>query len=256
MTNTLAWPAWPRDGSTAITARASRCTIPPPGADMTACLARASSGSTAMRAPESTIEALMALQAVSTDPVAQRYVAYKPQQPNVNSWQVLEAETAAQVKGDPVSSYKSGQSTGEAQWSNGHYIAIGPNDAFMQQFSVPAAGKYYLYTAYLRQSAAGKEFTAEVLHAPAPPTIDGDLGDWSAAQPLSATSTANIVRGAAGWGGADKDAFVGYLMWDETNLYVAARVFDPEHSQTETGPSVWKGDTLWVYLDTNKIVVA
>ena len=41
-------------------------------------------------------------------------------------------------------------------------------------------------------------------------------------------------------------------MWDETNLYVAARVFDPEHSQTETGPSVWKGDTLWVYLDTNR----
>ncbi len=201
---------------------------------------------------ESTIEALMALQAVSDDPIAQRYLAYKPQHANANSWQVLEAETAAQIKGDPVSSYKSGQSTGEAQWSNGHYIAIGPNDVFTQQFSVPEAGKYYLYTAYLRQSAAGKEFTAEVLRASAPPSIDGDLGDWSAAQPLSATSTANIVRGAAGWGGADKDAFVGYLMWDENNLYVAAHVFDPEHSQTETGPSVWKGDTLWVYLDTNR----
>jgi hypothetical protein len=199
---------------------------------------------------ESTIEALMALQAVSANPLAQRYLAYKPQ--HVNSWQVLEAETAAQIKGDSITSYKAGQSTGEAQWSNGHYIAIGPNDAFDQQFSVPEAGRYYLYAAYLRQSAAEKEFTAEALRAPSPPAIDGDLGEWSAAQPLSATSTANILRGVAGWGGADKDAFVGYLMWDEHNLYVAARVFDPEHSQAETGPSVWKGDTLWVYLDTNR----
>ena len=96
----------------------------------------------------------MALQAVSADPLAQRYLAYKPQ--HANSWQVLEAETAAQEKGDPLSSYKSGQSTGEAQWSNGHYIAIGPNDVFTQQFGVPEAGRYYLYAAYLRQSAAGK----------------------------------------------------------------------------------------------------
>ena len=54
-------------------------------------------------------------------------------------------------------------------------------------------------------------FNAEALRASAPPAIDGDLGEWSAAQPLSATTTANILRGAAGWGGADKDAFVGYL---------------------------------------------
>jgi hypothetical protein len=199
---------------------------------------------------ESTIEALMALQAVSANPLAQSYLVYKPH--SGNSWQVLEAETAAQIKGDPVSSYKSGQSTGEAQWSNGHYISIGPDDAFTQQFSVPDAGRYYLYAAYLRQSAATKEFTAEALRSPAPPVIDGSLDGWSAAQPLSATSTANILRGAAGWGGADKDAFVGYVMWDDLNLYVAARVFDPEHSQAETGPSVWKGDALWVYLDTNR----
>jgi hypothetical protein len=97
-----------------------------------------------------------------------------------------------------------------------------------------------------------REFVAEALHAPSPPAIDGDLGEWSAAQPLSATTTANIVRGAAGWGGPDKDAFTGYVMWDEQNLYVAARVFDPEHRQNEIGPSVWKGDTLWIYLDTNR----
>ena len=106
--------------------------------------------------------------------------------------------------------------------------------------------------AYLRQAAARSEFVVEAVRAASPPTIDGDLDDWSAAQPLSATTQTNILRGSAGWGGADKDAFVGYVMWDEQNLYIAARVFDPEHRQPETGPSVWKGDTLWVYLDPNR----
>jgi hypothetical protein len=41
-------------------------------------------------------------------------------------------------------------------------------------------------------------------------------------------------------------------MWDDDNLYIAARVFDPEHGQAETGPSVWKGDVLWVYMDSNR----
>jgi hypothetical protein len=41
-------------------------------------------------------------------------------------------------------------------------------------------------------------------------------------------------------------------MWDDQNLYVAARVLSPTHNQTETGPSVWKGDTLWIYLNPHR----
>ncbi len=41
-------------------------------------------------------------------------------------------------------------------------------------------------------------------------------------------------------------------MWDEQNLYVAARVLSPTHHQTETGPSVWKGDALWIYLNPQR----
>ena len=201
---------------------------------------------------ESTIEALMALQGIATDPQSQTYLRYKPQAGGSRGWQVIEAETARQTKGDRVASYKAAQGTGEARWSGEHYITIGPNDAFGQDFNVAATGSYYLYVAYLRRAAAQKEFVAEAAHASSPPTIDGDLGDWSATQPLSATAQSNILRGSAGWGGADKDAFVGYVMWDEQNLYAAARVFDPEHRQTEIGPSVWKGDTLWVYLDANR----
>jgi hypothetical protein len=199
---------------------------------------------------ESTIEALMALQAVNADPVASNYVHY--QSNDANSWQILEAENARQTRGDAVQSYKAAEGTGEARWSNGHYILLDGTNSFTQEFTVPEAGPYYLYVAYLRQGMPRQGLTVEALRATTPPTIDGDLGEWRAAQTLSATTTANILRGAAGWGGPDKDAFLSYVMWDDQNLYVAAKVFSPTHRQTEIGPSVWKGDTLWIYLDTRR----
>ena len=192
----------------------------------------------------------MALQAVNADPVASRYILYQPD--TGNPWQVLEAENARQTRGDPVKSYRAAEGTGEARWSNGHYILLGATDSFTQEFTVTDAGPYYLYVAYLRQGLPHEGLTVEAVKAATPPTIDGDLAEWTAAQPLSVTTIANILRGAAGWGGPDKDAFIGYMMWDNQNLYVAARVLSPTHRQTEIGPSVWKGDTLWIYLDTRR----
>ena len=199
---------------------------------------------------ESTIEALMALQAINEDPVASLYLLY--QSAAGNSWQVMEAENARQTRGDPVESYRAAEGTGEARWSNGHYILLGSADSFAQEFTVPDAGSYYLYIAYLRQELSREEFTVEAIQAATAPVLDGDLGEWTAAQLLLVNTTANILRGTAGWGGPDQDAFFSYVMWDDKNLYVAAQVLSPTHHQTEIGPSVWKGDTLWIYLDTRR----
>jgi hypothetical protein len=199
---------------------------------------------------ESTIEALMALQAVNEDPIASRYILY--QTDAADPWQVLEAENARQTRGDRVKSYRAAEGTGEARWSNGHYILLGSTDSFTQEFSVPDAGSYYLYIAYLRQGMPREGLTVEAVQATTPPAIDGDLSEWTVAQPLPVRTTANILRGTAGWDGPDQDAFVGYVMWDDQNLYVAARVLSLTHRQTEIGPSVWKGDTLWIYLDTRR----
>ena len=199
---------------------------------------------------ESTIEALMALQAMNIDPIASRYVLYRSV--TAIPWQVLEAENASQTRGDKVQSYRAAEGTGEARWSNGHYILLGSSESFIQEFTVPEAGLYYLYVAYLRQGLPHEGLTVETVKAATPPTIDGNLDEWTVAQPISATTIANILRGAVGWGGPDKDAFVGYMMWDDQKLYVAARVLSPTHHQTEIGPSVWKGDTLWIYLDTRR----
>ena len=114
------------------------------------------------------------------------------------------------------------------------------------------AGSYYLYIAYLRQGLPREDFTVEALQAATPPEIDGDLDEWTNAQLLLVNTTDNILRGAAGWGGPDQDAFFSYVLWDNKNLYVAAQVLSPTHHQNEIGPSVWKGDTLWIYIDTRR----
>jgi hypothetical protein len=199
---------------------------------------------------ESTIEALMAIQAVTADPVASRFVRYMPG--TNNSWQVLEAENARQLQGDMVQTYKAAEGTGEARWSNGHYILVDSGDSFVQDFTIPSPGSYYLYVAYLRQGVPREGLSVEAVRSSSPPVIDGDLSEWSITQPISVTTTANILRGAAGWGGPDSDAFIGFVMWDDQYLYIAADVRSPTHHQAETGPSVWKGDALWVYLNPHR----
>ena len=148
---------------------------------------------------ESTIEALMALQAVNADPVASRYltIGLPPAIPG-KFWK---RRMPARLRGDAVQSYRAAQGTGEARWSNGHYILLGPADSFTQEFTVPDGGSYYLYIAYLRQGLPREDFSRGGAAAATPPAIDGDLSEWTAAQPLPVTTTANILRGAAGWGG-------------------------------------------------------
>ncbi len=145
---------------------------------------------------ESTIEALMAIQAVTADPVASRYLRYLPDA--ANTWQVLEAENARQTRSDVVQSYQGAEGTGEARWSNSHYILLGSADSFTQEFTVPDAGSYYLYVAYLRQSQPHEGLSVEAVQASSSLSIDGDLGEWSITQPLSVTTKANILRGAEG----------------------------------------------------------
>ena len=103
----------------------------------------------------------MALQAVNSDPVASGYLHYQAN--TGGTWQVLEAENALRTRGDPVQSYRSAQGTGEARWSNSHYIELGSEDSFVQEFNVTEAGSYYLYIAYLRQGLPREDFTVEAL---------------------------------------------------------------------------------------------
>jgi len=195
---------------------------------------------------ESTIEGLYTLLLVADDPVANPYLHYRPvETPPVL---IVEVEDGTKIAGDAT--YGQREWTGEARFSNGHYYGLKTGDSVSVTVPIPADGDYLLYASHLRRAVPKPEQVAEAIRAPEPVVIDGQLDEWAPAQPLPANSREQILRGAAGWPGAEQASFALTWMWDDTNLYVAAQVRDPTHVQNDTGPSVWRGDALWLYFDT------
>jgi hypothetical protein len=195
---------------------------------------------------ESTIEALYSLLLLADDPLASQYLNLRPvETPSVL---VAEVEEGVKVAGDAV--YGQRDWTGEARFSNGRFYSFKAGDTVSMTLPIPADGDYLVYASHLRRAVPKLERVAEAIRAPEPVNVDGELGEWATTQPLPVNSPEQILRGAAAWPGAEQASFTLYWMWDETNLYVAAELRDPKHVQNDSGPSVWRGDTLWLYLDT------
>jgi hypothetical protein len=208
-------------------------------------------GSTAFRVnrnsgAESTIEALYTLLLVADDSLAGQYLTMRP----IETPAVLIAEVEDGVKLTGDAAYGQRDWTGEARFSNGRYYSLKAGDAISLTVPIPADGDYLIYASHLRRAVPKLERVAEALRASGPVNVDGELDEWTAAQPLPVNSAEQILRGAAAWPGPEQASFHLYWMWDEANLYVAAELRDSEHVQNDTGPSVWRGDTLWLYLDT------
>ncbi|NLF79402.1 MAG: hypothetical protein GX573_27225 [Chloroflexi bacterium] len=194
---------------------------------------------------ESTIEALMALQAVSQVPLAARYLDYH--EVAVRPYVRVEAETGEPVAGQP--DFRERDWTGEAYFSFGKYYSLGAGDVLEIPFEIPAAGDYWLYIAHQRQAIASEETTLVATRAAAPPVIDGALDEWAEVPVFSANTARQFLRGAGLWRGPDVDSFDVQFMWDDQNLYLATTVRDPVFEQPEIGPSVWSYDVLWGYID-------
>jgi hypothetical protein len=80
-----------------------------------------------------------------------------------------------------------------------------------------------------------------------PPTIDGNLAEWSG---VAAVTSANRVYSVAGWDGSDDLTAVWQLAWDNNNLYVAVTVTDDKHVQTASGNQIFRGDSVDMQFDT------
>ena len=195
---------------------------------------------------ESTIETLYSLMLVDQDPIASQYLDFLAihMPPTI----IEEMENGEKVAGNAT--YGKREWTGEARFSGGHYYGLKPGDAVEVKVNIPADGEYLVYASHLRRAAPKPERVAEVMRAPEPVTIDGVLDEWGPAQPLPVDSREQILRGAASWPGPEVASFTLYWMWDDEYLYVASNVRDPEHVQNDTGPSAWRGDTQWLYLNT------
>jgi hypothetical protein len=101
---------------------------------------------------ESTIEGLLALMNAVNDPVARRYLGYD-RVLSRTTYQKVEAEAgslggaAAVVK--PNSAW-----TGEALWSNGQYVDLGPGGSVAILVRAPAPGRYLLQLVFDKQPGA------------------------------------------------------------------------------------------------------
>ena len=84
-------------------------------------------------------------------------------------------------------------------------------------------------------------------------TIDGDLAEWDESRPVVAWSDkACIVHGEVNWGGLADLGGAGWLGWDSKNLYLAVRIDDDVHKQTQTGRQMWKGDHFMALIDAER----
>ena len=82
----------------------------------------------------------------------------------------------------------------------------------------------------------------------AAPRIDGDLSEW-AGQPTY--DSPFLVYWDDGWDNTNDGTVRWHLGWDDANLYIAARVTDNLHVQTQSGNMVYQGDSLEIQIDTD-----
>lgn len=99
----------------------------------------------------------------------------------------------------------------------------------------------------------GTDFAAECYRAPASPKIDGKLDEWitRCPVPLIGKNQLTVVDDEYAWTSENLGA-VGYLMWDDENLYVALRVRDDAHHALTEGETA-EGDSVVLAIDpTNR----
>jgi hypothetical protein len=98
----------------------------------------------------------------------------------------------------------------------------------------------------------GSDYAAEAHHTKAPPKLDGSLDGWIKLCPIPLIGRNQLTYQAPGYVWTpDNLSAVGYLMWDDANLYVALSVRDDKHyPATATEPS---GDAI---LQDDSVVLA
>ena len=78
-------------------------------------------------------------------------------------------------------------------------------------------------------------------------TIDGKLDDWNHPRWLVAQEKQYLQLNRSWQGPADLSGSVA-TAWDESNLYLSARVYDDEFTPATAGNSIWKGDAIQIAI--------
>jgi len=94
--------------------------------------------------------------------------------------------------------------------------------------------------------------------AKTPIVIDGDLSERGEAVPIVLNRKDQVTyadmkaEDLGGWKGPDDLSAVGYVMWDDANLYFACKVTDDKYANPFTDGifSTWKCDSIQMAFDT------
>jgi hypothetical protein len=100
---------------------------------------------------ESTIEGLLSLMNAVNDPVARRYLGFDKALGRL-TYQKVEAESGA-LSGAATLVQPASAWTGEALWSNGQYVDLGPGGSDSLAVNTSLAGRYLLYVVFDKQVA-------------------------------------------------------------------------------------------------------
>jgi hypothetical protein len=130
-----------------------------------------------------------------------------------------------------------------------------PVDTERVSFTPVANGKGWAMWDNIRVTVFdGTDYAAEAHRIEEAPTIDGNLDDWVKKCPIPMIGSNQITNQAESYNWSpDNLSAIGYLMWDQENLYVAFRVRDDIHHTTGSDQLVAdefiEGDSLILGID-------
>jgi hypothetical protein len=106
--------------------------------------------------------------------------------------------------------------------------------------------------------ATGEPLVLEVLRGT--PTIDGNLNDWRLDFMIPAVldTEEQIYPGAAAaaasWDGPEDSSGKFYLMWDDTNIYMAVIMQDDDLIMNKSAGDIWNSDAIEIFFSTTNAI--
>ena len=82
-------------------------------------------------------------------------------------------------------------------------------------------------------------------------TIDGNLEEWNTTSPAVMDTAEQVVRDVGQWTGPEDVSVESYLMWDESNLYLAAKIMDDTPFMYREGFPPDMADSLVLFISTD-----
>ncbi len=108
-------------------------------------------------------------------------------------------------------------------------------------------------TLIMGESIPALAYTDKNLEAPkaSEVVIDGDLSEWDTSKSLRIDAESQIIDQIEHWDGPEDCAMDVYAMWDEENLYVAAKIYDKDPFVYREGFPLDELDAIILFLSTD-----